>query len=111
MTNPRYRPRNCATDPSQFGRIAEIEWREVGWRDYGNLDLLAAAQIQHRIAVAVRSAIEVQYRTMKAYSRRHNQIDYEQLSTMLRGDTITRLEHIATFQRTLNLELFSSTDG
>lgn len=106
MTNPRYRPRNFAANPSQFGRVLDIEWVGVNERDYRNQDLLAAAQLQHRIAVLVRVAIRERYTTMKAYRRYHNQVDYEQLSTMLRGDTIMRLEHVATFQRTLGIDLF-----
>lgn len=105
MTNPRYRPRNYTTEPTKFGRIQSITWIDIGWRDYLNQDRLLAAQTQHHIAVTVRRTIASKYPTMRAYTRRHHLIDYDQLSSLLRGDTIMRLEHIAAFQRTLNLQL------
>lgn len=85
--------------------MTNIEWVDVGWRDRTEQDRLAAAQLQHHIAVAARHAISARHGTLRRYTRRLDSLRYGRLSELLRGNIVMRLEDVARLQRTLDIAL------
>lgn len=91
MSDPRFRPKDYAVDPHEFGRTEEPEWRTV---PEDEAHRLRAAVIQHWFALSVRDAMKRESGTLKALARRAG-VSYDRMSRVLRGDAIMRLEDIA----------------
>ena len=103
MPNPRYRPRGYALDGDRFGKAAEIEWRTADDLTIEeDDDQLAAAQLQHVIALSIRGAYSKRHMSRREFAD-YAGIPDRRLGEILNGDTIMRLEHIALAQRALGL--------
>ena len=102
MSSPRYRPNSYLVDPRAFGR-AGVEWRQLAPEaSEGEKDQLGASMKQHAVAKAVRSAARRKHGSVHEYAQL-NEINYQRLSGVLRGDLILRLEDIANAERNLGL--------
>jgi hypothetical protein len=102
VSSPRYRPNSYVVDSRAFGG-AGVEWRQLAPdASEGEKDQLGASQKQHAIAKAVRSAARHKHGSVREYAQL-NEINYQRLSGVLRGDLILRLEDIANAERNLGL--------
>ena len=99
VTQPRFRPRRYTLEPKAFGKARSIRWVEP---NPGTEDQHAAAQMQHEWAVAINEAAIRNYGSLKRYTD-ENELPYDRLTRILRGDEIMRLEDIATAQRLLGV--------
>lgn len=92
MSDPRFRPKDFAEHPHEFGREETIRWREVTEDDRRRQ---RAAVIQHWFAFCVREAMRSEGRgTVKGLARVAG-VSYDRMARVLRGDAIMRLEDIA----------------
>ena len=104
VSSPRYRPNSYATDPTAFGRT-EVEWLRLDPdASEDQRDQLGASKRQHAIARAIRTAARRKHDSVREYAE-VNQINYQRLTGVLRGDLILRLEDIANAERNLELAL------
>lgn len=105
MTNARFQPRNYAVTPSAFGTELELQWRALPARASSDQeDQLGAAQLQHRLSIAIRRAALRRHGSVRAYCEFRN-LSYQRTARMLRGEVVMRLEDVANAQRTLGVEL------
>lgn len=103
MSAPRYVPKSYAVRPHEFGKSRHIEWREVDEAEQAEKVELVAAQIQHRFAVEILSAIHKKHplALRKGYAQVVDRTTpgrssyYHQLGAILRGDAVMQLRDIA----------------
>ena len=104
MSSPRYRPNSYATDPAGFGRV-DVDWIPLDPdASEDQKDQLGASKRQHAIAKAIRAAARRKHGSVREHAEL-NQINYQRLTGVLRGDLILRLEDIANAERNLDLAL------
>jgi hypothetical protein len=105
VSNPRYRPRDYAFDDLDFGREAGIRWRRVHDLDADEAeDQLAAAKLQHTIALTIRERLAKRHSSVAEHADRHH-VRAVRWRALLNGDAVMRLEDIAFAQRTLGIEM------
>lgn len=104
MASQRYVPRDYTTRPDLFGKAPSIPWKipEDGSEVY-----LLASQIQHHLCLRINDAMKTRSDLGKltSYSRAvggDNDEDrnrhYQRLGRVMRGETILRLDDVATAQ-------------
>ena len=109
MTTPRFAPKLHLEVPKHFGARASVVWLQPGPKSSSDkLDQFGAAQIQHAVALRIRSAILDVADTIEEYAR-NTQQDYTRLLRVLNGTVIMRLEDIAHADRNLDLGLFGNS--
>lgn len=103
MTSPRFEPRSYLVEPEVFGR-AGVAWKSLAPGASEDVrDQLQASKTQHAVVVlAIRRRIRQRNLSMRGYADR-NAINYQRLSSVLRGQQIMRLEDIANAERNLGL--------
>ena len=106
MSDPRYVPRSWARQPEQFGRRADISWREPATGvERSELD---AARRQNAITVLIRRALDEQGHTVRGYAEQTG-YGYDRMTKLLRGEIIMRLQDITDAERILCLDLTPTT--
>lgn len=94
MSNPRYRPRDFAVHPRDFGRRAAIEWVEPspGW-SARQAAQLTAADLQHRICYGVLERWMPRSSTKKITTLATAiGVPYNRLQQLLTGYTVMQFE-------------------
>ena len=94
VSNPRYRPRELALYPHDFGRRLDIEWRqpEPDWtpREVAQLN---AAELQHRICFGVLNAWMPRSDTRKITTLAAAlDVPYNRLQQLLTGHIVMQFE-------------------
>lgn len=98
MPSPKYVPKEFLIDPADFGRKGETQWvsPDETWSRESR-GRLRAAQLQHRVAHAVREKF---LKNPRAPIRKMSQLAdalelrYGKLQPMLAGDTVMQLEDL-----------------
>lgn len=102
MPSPRYVPRSFAVDPAEFGRAEAVEWRACA---PGADAARSGSILQHRIAWQVRRAIRLgSGKTIKGFAYAQ-QLNYERLTAMLRGEIVMHLDDAAELCDLLELAI------
>lgn len=103
MSTPRYRPRDFVLPEYQrrFGKSFNMRWLAADEVD--SPDQLFAARMQNEAAVKIVEAIYASGRTVKSYAKDAD-VAYLRLAQVLRGETVMRLEDMATAHRILGLK-------
>lgn len=104
MTNARFQPRNYAVTPNSFGTELELQWRTLPARASSDQeDQLGAAQLQHRLSIAIRLAAVRRHGSVRAYCD-FRDLSYQRTARMLRGEVVMRLEDVANARRNLGID-------
>jgi len=94
VSNPRYRPRDFAVHPRDFGRKAQIDWREPdsAWSTRERSQL-AAAELQHRICFGVLETWMPRSQTRKITTLAAAiDMSYNRLQQILSGHIVMQFE-------------------
>ncbi|MDQ2955455.1 MAG: hypothetical protein M3Y42_00625 [Actinomycetota bacterium] len=98
MSDPRFRPRRCTSEPGAFGKADTIAWNQpVSEPDH---DRILAAQMQHRYAVRISKRSRAKYGSLKGYAEAAG-LNYDRLSKIIRGEALMRFEDLANAERLL----------
>lgn len=98
VSDPRFRPRRYTTEPAAFGKAETIKWREG--RTEEESDRIQVSQWQHMYAVRIARQAVRKHGTLKAYAVA-NDLNYDRLSKVVRGDALMRFEDLAVAERLL----------
>lgn len=102
VTSPRFEPRSYLIEPEAFGRTAATWNLLVPGASGDARDQLQASKTQHSVVLAMRRRLRQKNMSVRGYADR-NAINYQRLSSILRGQQIMRLEDIANAERNLGL--------
>ena len=99
MSNPKFRPRDCARSPRLFGRLPKIQWVDPGVHP---ADQIAAAKFQHTLVVTV--GAQVRMRDGWSLVRLAGELGWsrDRLGRLMRGELTMRLEDAASMARFTN---------
>jgi hypothetical protein len=104
VSSPRYRPKSYSLDPESYGK-GPVAWRGLSpSASEDEKDQLGASLRQHAIARAIRAFAQSRHGSVRKYADVNN-INYQRLTGVLRGDLILRLEDIANAERNLGLSV------
>ncbi|MET3206235.1 UNVERIFIED_ORG: hypothetical protein ABIB21_003054 [Arthrobacter sp. UYEF13] len=100
MSDPRYRPKDMVSPANRrdFGKVQAVDWIEG--RTNVEISRIAAAQLQHALAVKIMERLREKRLSIRAYAELAN-IGYDRMVKVLRGEAVMRLEDIADAQRLL----------
>lgn len=98
MTNPRFRPRQYAHIPSEFGKFDVITWNPPASPE--DNDRLWAAKVHHTFACRINRRLRERRETVAKYAEMTG-TGYDRMGKMLRGDVLIKFEDIAQADRLL----------